>query len=63
MASAGGHAICIGESFRALQPAPPTARLFMRSWIDKAIEAILPPVTALLALLALALLWSGNAFA
>ena len=34
----------------------------MRSWIDKAIEAVLPPVTALLALLALALLWSGSAF-
>jgi len=62
MASTGRHAVCFMQGIRALQPAPTTARLFMRSWIDKAIEVILPPVTALLALLSLALLWSGSAF-
>ena len=34
----------------------------MRRWTDKTLETVLPPITGLLALLALALLWSGNAF-
>jgi hypothetical protein len=35
----------------------------MRPWLENLLEKLLPPLTALLALLALALLSAGNGFA